>query len=309
MTDDIDYRAAYERQKKARHAADKMLEDKSRELHEANATLVSAYNRLKQQKEKLLHQEKLASIGQLSAGVAHEINNPTAYIKSNINALTKMNVSLVKFLSDLEALKSEDRIQYDMISTIIESNDIEFILEDMNDIITDSVGGLEKIADIVRSLKDFSRPDSDTDRPFSINKCIQNTLKLVSSEIKYKADVVTDYGDIPDISGSSGEFSQVILNLVVNACHAIEDKGKITITTSCEKGTIRLSISDTGKGIDPRDALKIFDPFFTTKEVGKGTGLGLSISHGIVKKHGGTLTVDSAPGQGATFTISLPVVR
>ncbi|ABD83058.1 sensor histidine kinase [Saccharophagus degradans] len=304
---EIDYRAAYERQKKARHAADKLLEDKSRELYEASQTLSAAYNRLKKQKEQLLHQEKLASIGQLSAGVAHEINNPAAYIKSNINSLNAVRCALATCFSQLADLREKPVINYEDITHIVEKNDIEFILTDMQEVIEDSLFGLEKITGIVKSLKDFSRPDTDGDRCFSVNECIQNTLKLVSSEIKYKAELITHYGDVPEIMGSSGEFSQVILNLVVNASHAISETGKININTALENNSIKITVSDTGKGMDPKLALKIFDPFFTTKEVGKGTGLGLSISHGIVKNLGGYIHVDSIEGKGTTFTITLPV--
>lgn len=154
---EIDYRAAYERQKKARHAADKLLEDKSRELYEASQTLSAAYNRLKKQKEQLLHQEKLASIGQLSAGVAHEINNPAAYIKSNINSLNAVRCALATCFSQLADLREKPVINYEDITHIVEKNDIEFILTDMQEVIEDSLFGLEKITGIVKSLKDFSR--------------------------------------------------------------------------------------------------------------------------------------------------------
>ncbi|WP_075187224.1 sensor histidine kinase [Teredinibacter haidensis] len=301
----IDYKAAYQRQKKARELADKLLEDKSRELYEANSTLTSAYNRLKHQKAQLLHQEKLASIGQLSAGVAHEINNPSAYVKSNLSALKKYRESLTGFIADIEHLCANQHSEKQFAQSKSQY-DIDFLMDDFDDILIDSISGMEKIAGIVRSLKDFSRPDQDEKQFFSVNECIRNTLKLVLNEIKYKAEIVEHYGDTPDVLGYSGGFSQVVLNLLVNATHAIEEKGTITITTGQSDEGIRIDIADTGKGIAPADLLRIFDPFFSTKPAGQGTGLGLSISHGIIEKLGGRLRASSVLQQGSTFTILLP---
>jgi len=300
----IDYKAAYARQKKAREQADKLLEDKSRELYEANTTLTSAYNRLKQQKTQLLHQEKLASIGQLAAGVAHEINNPSAYVKSNLTSLNRYRTKFLAFLSELqEELNQGKTISYTELS---EKHTLDFLMEDFEDIINDSIMGMDKIASIVRSLRDFSRPDSDEKKLFNPNDAVKNTLKLVWNELKYKAEIVEEYNDLPDIYGFAGGFSQVILNLLINASHAIPEKGTIAISTSTIEGGIKVIVSDTGHGIAPKDLLKIFDPFFTTKDPGKGTGLGLSISQNIIEKHGGRLLASSEIGKGTTFTIELP---
>ncbi|SMF54568.1 Histidine kinase-, DNA gyrase B-, and HSP90-like ATPase [Alteromonadaceae bacterium Bs31] len=298
----IDYKAAYERQKRAREKADKLLEDKSRELFEANNILTAAYNRLKSQKEQLLHQEKLASIGQLSAGVAHEINNPSAYIKSNLNSLKKYHKEFTLFF---EELKKSNLNNDGLLEALLEHHDIDFMMEDFGEILSDSIEGMNKIAEIVRGLKDFSRPDTGEAKPFCVNTAIKTTLKLVWNELKYKADIVEEYGEIPEAIGHSGNFSQVILNLLVNAAHAIEQKGDIFIATERHEKGIAITIRDTGKGIEPRYLAKIFDPFFTTKEQGEGTGLGLSISHGIIIKQGGDLYVSSEQGKGTTFTIIL----
>jgi Signal transduction histidine kinase regulating C4-dicarboxylate transport system len=301
-----DYKAAYERQKKAREYADKLLEDKSRELHEATSTLTTAYNRLRFQKAQLLHQEKLASMGQLSAGVAHEINNPSAYVRSNLNTLKKYKSDINGFIETVIALDKDPEIT-SVIADAYKNYDIAFLMDDFNDIISDSISGMERISEIVRSLKDFSRPDTDEKKPFDVNESIRSTLKLVWNELKYKGDIVEQYGDLPAIDGYAGGFSQVILNLLVNAAQAIESKGTISIVTSVEKGLLYVKISDTGKGISPMDIDRIFDPFFSTKAPGKGTGLGLSISHGIITKHGGELSVTSNAERGTTFTIAIPV--
>ena len=304
---DYDYKAAYERQKRAREAADKLLEDKSSELHEANATLVAAYNRLKHQKAQLLHQEKLASIGHLSAGVAHEINNPSAYVKSNLSTLEKHRQALGVFFQSLSDQVKISPVTEEEVKVMMKENDIDYIMEDYADIISDSILGMERIAGIVRGLKDFSRPDENTKNPFCVNDCIKGTLKLVWNELKYKAEIVENYGDLPVAKGYAGGFSQVILNLLVNASHAIETRGTISITTLVEEEFIVVRIADTGKGIEPQNLDRIFDPFFSTKDTGKGTGLGLSISHGIIKKHGGVLEVQSNLGEGSCFSIRLPI--
>ncbi|WP_086933700.1 sensor histidine kinase [Agarilytica rhodophyticola] len=310
---EVDYKAAYERQKKAREIAENNLENKSRELFESNQSLVQAYNRLKDQKAQLLHQEKLASIGQLAAGVAHEINNPTGFVKSNLRTMVSYAQSFTKIVESYEDLINDtsngDTEIKSKVKKIRRKNDLDFIMEDMFDLLEESLEGTERIEDIVMGLKNFARPDQDEKQLFSLNECIESTLKLVNNEVKYKADIELDLGEIPEIEGKPGAISQVILNLVVNAADAIPEHGNIFIATAVDKKEIKMSIRDNGSGI-PQDILtKIYDPFFTTKEVGKGTGLGLAISHGIIQKHGGRLTVESKEGEGTEFTIALPVTE
>jgi len=306
---DVDYKSAYERQKKARERAELNLENKSRELYEANQSLVVAYNKLKDQKSQILHQEKLASIGQLSAGVAHEINNPTGFVKSNLNSL-KAYLKNVKnaFQSYDEAMMkgSSDADPRSQIGKIKEDHDVDFILTDVDSLIEESLDGLSRIENIVKSLKNFARPDQEDDELYSINECIQNTLRLLNSEVKYKAELILELNDIPDIRGKPGAMSQVILNLIVNAADAIRENGEIRISTQAEESNIRIRISDNGSGMPQSIITKIFDPFFSTKDVGKGTGLGLSVCHSIVKSHKGQMTVNSSEGLGTEFIIYLP---
>jgi len=306
----IDYEAAYKRQKAAREQAEKLLEDKARELYDANQSLVGAYNRLKDSKAQLLHHEKLASIGQLAAGIAHEINNPTGFVKSNLGSLSDYLTNLSGVIDDYEArLKNKTPTDTQDIESLRKKWDIDYILEDVVELTDESIEGLVRIEAIVANLKNFARPDQDENEPFSLNECIETTLKLVNSEVKHKADISVKLNDIPPVNGKPGAISQVVLNLIVNAADAIETHGKIRIATSVEDNNIRLDISDTGCGIPQNAINRIYDPFYTSKEIGHGTGLGLSISHGIIKKHGGRMAVDSEEGKGTEFSIFLPITN
>ncbi len=306
--DKPDYKKAYQRQKLARECAEKNLEDKARDLYEANKLLVETYNRLKDQKAQLLHQEKLASIGQLAAGIAHEINNPTGFVKSNLNTLANYVEQLTAAVHAYEQLAVKLNSEVGTgLDKVRQQFDVSFVLDDMPALINESLDGIGRIEDIVASLKSFARPDHDDNREFSINDCIENTLKLVKNEIKYKAELQLNLGEIPPISGNSGALGQVMLNLVMNAVDAIEDHGQIVICTEVDDSNVKIVVRDSGRGIPQNMITRIFDPFFTTKDVGKGTGLGLAISHGIVKKHGGSLMVRSEEGSGSEFTIALPL--
>ncbi len=302
-----DYKAAYLRQKKAREKAEELLENRSRELYDSNRSLMQAYEKLKSQKAQLLHQEKLASIGQLSAGVAHEINNPAGFVKSNLNSLKSYLRDIKDYLVETDILAGQTPELKNTLDALKEKIDLEFVLNDIQELTNDSIDGMERVAAIVKSLKDFARPDCENPQPYSINDCIQNTLKLVNSEVKYHAEIKTDYGDIPDLRGQAGSMSQVFLNLIVNAAHAINENGIITISTRIEGQEVIASIEDNGSGIPEDIRRHIFDPFFTTKGVGTGTGLGLAISESIVRKHGGVIHVQSTVGVGTTFNIHLPV--
>ncbi|VUD46979.1 Sensor protein ZraS [Thalassocella blandensis] len=303
------YKAAYERQKAAREQADRLLEKKSKELQEINDSMRLAYSRLKNQKVQILHQEKLASIGQLSAGIAHEINNPTAYIKSNLNVLLQYRDTLQSCFQQIQEASSAnqggDNSENRDIQDIITSHEIGEIMEDFKDIITESLDGILKISDIVKGLRDFSRPDSDEMRPFDVNSSIASTLKLVSSEVKNLSELRADYGDIDLAMGFQGGFAQVMLNLIVNATHAVKADGIIKIKTFQRQDKIVIEVMDNGEGIPVNVIHKIFDPFFTTKQPGVGTGLGLSVSLGIIESQKGTLDVQSEVGVGTKFTITL----
>lgn len=282
----------------------------------AEEKLAAAYDELKRMHVQLLQSEKMASIGQLAAGVAHEINNPTSFVLSNLTSLKRYSTRLLEFIAaQSEALLKISASGEQDVKAILgdvaqqrENSEIDRIIDDIDSLIDESIDGGLRVKKIVQNLKNFSRIDEAEVKPGDINAVIENTLSVIWNELKYKTTVVKDYGEIPHTLANLGQLSQVFMNILINAAQAIEKQGQITIKTRCEENNIVISISDTGQGI-PKDILgRIFDPFFTTKEVGKGTGLGLSIAYDIIQKHKGQLNVESRPGEGTTFTITIPVV-
>lgn len=312
---DTNYRAAYERQKLARERAEMLLETRSRDLYTSKMELEEAYQQLKNQQAQLLHQEKLASIGQLAAGIAHEINNPVGFIKSNLASLEQYTANIFEIISLYKSLFSSLNTDKDSVQSIKseiegveESYDLEYLLEDTPNLLKESLDGAERIIKIVNGLKGFSRIDSDKKEPLDVNECISNTIKLVENEIKFKANLTKDLNVVPKTMGFPGGLSQVVLNMLVNASQAIEKFGEIGIATSVNESWIKIEIKDNGQGIEKEKLAKIFDAFYTTKEIGVGTGLGLSISAGIIADHGGKVDVESELGKGSCFTISIPVL-
>lgn len=263
----------------------------------------------------LVQSEKMASLGQLSAGVAHEINNPIAFVISNVSTLNDYISSLKVLFEKYEALMSsvkklpDENLQeiINEIEAAHEEEDIDYILDDIGDIITETNDGTKRVKDIVEGLKSFSRIDQGELVEADINEGIKQTIKIAWNEIKYHCEVVENLKPLPKIRCLAGQLNQVFMNLIVNGGHAIQEKGVITIETDVVDSYISIKISDNGKGIEPEHIEQLFNPFFTTKAVGKGTGLGLSISYGIIKKHKGTITVDSEVGVGTTFHIKLPI--
>jgi signal transduction histidine kinase len=279
------------------------------EEKKAQQTLIK---KLEETKNQLLQSEKMASIGQLAAGVAHEINNPVGFIKSNFNSLkhyaSELNVTIEKYNSILDQL-SDSEIQK-TIRDINEDHDIEFVTEDITNLLTESFDGISRIEDIVKSLKHFSRADTNEWEQADINEGIESTLKVVAHELKYIAEVEKQLDDIPPVQCLPMQINQVLMNLLVNAGQAIGDEskdGKIAISTKQIDNQIEIKISDNGKGIKESDLNKIFDPFYTTKPVGEGTGLGLSLSYSIIQKHKGDISAASEIGKGTTFNIRLPI--
>ncbi len=267
--------------------------------------------KLEDAQNQLLQSEKMASIGQLAAGVAHEINNPVGYIGSNLSTLTKY---VGDILNLVEAYESADGVlkgapaMYQEILNIREEIEIDYLKEDLHALIDESLEGVDRVKRIVRDLKDFSHVDEAEWQEADLHKCLDSTLNIVHNEIKYKAEVRKEYGELPLIYCMPSQLNQVFMNLLVNAVHAIEDHGVITIRTgTLGDGRVSIEISDTGMGIPPENLNKLFDPFFTTKPVGEGTGLGLSLSFGIIEKHKGRIEVESEMGKGSTFRIFLPI--
>lgn len=278
-------------------------------VDEKTNEVTSAYEDLKRIHEQMLQQEKMASIGQLAAGVAHEINNPAGFIGSNLHSLQKYVKKLEDGISVIEeTLVAADNPELlDQLKKIKRQYKFDFILEDLSDLITESKDGIDRIALIVRNLKSFSRAEDDTLKPTDLEECLESSLNIAWNEIKYKAKVDKHYASLPLISCLPQQLSQVFVNLLVNAAQAIEDQGIITLTTRREETWAVVEIADNGSGIPPENLERIFEAFYTTKEVGKGTGLGLSICHDILQKHQGTISVASTVGEGTCFTIKLPI--
>lgn len=285
------------------------VQERTRELEET-------MNALKRTQTQLVHQEKMASIGQLAAGVAHEINNPVAFVSTNLRTLKEYMEEIFRLIAKYgeaeQAMENEDHARMRSlcaeIRTLRQKMDLEFILEDSGEIIEESLEGTERVRRIVTDLKHFSHKGEKEMQYADLNAELESTLNMVWNELKYKAAITKEFGDLPHILCFPTELNQVFMNLLINAAQAIPDRGEITVRTFQENGHIRIQIRDTGAGISKENLPRLFDPFFTTKEPGKGTGLGLSIAHSIVvEKHHGTLAVQSEMGKGTTFTITLPV--
>lgn len=284
-------------------------------LNQKNFQLEEANKDLKEAQVQLLQAEKMASVGQLAAGVAHEINNPIGFVNSNMHTLSEYVATYQMIFQQLNdvLLKDTDTHQDEAIKqlrNIIQQQDMEFINSDISELITDSKDGLIRVAEIVKGLKLFSRVDSDEMQSYNLNDCVRTTLAMVNNQLKYICSVETHLGSIPHIMMNMGKISQVVTNLLINAGQAIEStgvQGTITITTRELDGYIELSVQDTGCGIESSHLDKLFNPFFTTKPEGQGTGLGLSISFGIAQEHGGTLHASSKDGEGSCFTLCLPI--
>ena len=277
-------------------------------LHESRRKLEEAYAELKTAQSQLLQREKMASIGQLAAGVAHEINNPIGFIMSNLTTLQKYAARLADFIKVVGGLVQDcpDELRHNLGESK-KALKIDYVIGDMEDLVSESLEGAERVKKIVQNLKGFARLDEAQFSMADINAGIESTINIVWNELKYKAELIREYGDLPRTMCNPGELNQVFMNILVNAAHAIEKKGMITVKTWYDSGDIYVSISDTGAGI-PEDKIgRIFEPFFTTKEVGKGTGLGLSIAYDIIKKHKGEIMVESEVGKGTLFTIKIPV--
>lgn len=276
-----------------------------------NAELTALNIKLSMAQQQLLQSEKLASIGQLAAGVAHEINNPIGYIFSNFGTLESYLSQIFKMLAVYEAAEPEIA-SVDVaakIKSVREHVELSFLKEDIPALMRESKEGIVRVRKIVQDLKDFSRVDETQEWQWAnLHQGIESTLNIVNNEIKYKADVVKEYGAIPEVECLPSQINQVIMNLLVNAAHAIDkERGVITIRTGTTGEKVWIEIIDNGTGIPQANLTRIFDPFFTTKAIGKGTGLGLSLSYGIMQKHDGSIEVESQGGIGATFRIMWPI--
>ena len=291
------------------------VQDRTSLLNQKNYQLEETNKDLKETQVQLLQAEKMASVGQLAAGVAHEINNPVGFVSSNISTLSEYVATYQMIFSQIQVVldeKDEPKRALALVELekMLGNQDMAFINEDISDLLGDSREGLQRVAEIVKGLKLFSRVDSDQMQKHNINDCVRTTLAMVNNQLKYICTVETHLGRIPDVEMNVGKISQVITNLLINAGQAIEatgKNGKIIITTCTVGEFVELRVEDSGCGIPPSHLDKLFNPFFTTKPEGQGTGLGLSISFGIAQEHGGSLSATSTEGDGSTFTLALPI--
>jgi PAS domain S-box-containing protein len=307
----------------------KAIEQKNIELHQINLSLAArekelegmlgevkkSHEELKKAQAQLLQSEKLASIGQLAAGIAHEVNNPLGFLSSNIIVLGRYLENFKSLLAPIRGLQAavgrqdEGQVSEEAhrLSRLSDSMDISYFLEDADRLVQGTVTGVDRIKKIMTELKTFSRKDEGARQSVNLNDVVEGVLSIAWNEMKYKAELRKEYGQVPVVKCNPQQIGQVILNLLLNAVQALEGQGVITVRTFPRDGGVCLQVSDTGKGIPPELLDKIFEPFFTTKEIGKGTGLGLSISSDIVQKHKGKIEVASQEHQGTTFTVWLPL--
>lgn len=334
LIDITDRKLAEEKLRTAHLAAEQLVRERTHELVEAKAALeedvarrqiieqqmqqrlqeITELNiRLHDAQGQLIQNEKLASIGQLAAGVAHEINNPIGYVFSNFGTLQTYLHDLLRLIDafvDAEPDLASEKLRQDM-AALRKEIDLDYLKDDIIALMNESREGIERVRKIVQDLKDFSHVDTSADWQWSdLHRGLESTLNVVNNEIKYHADVIREFGELPRVQCLPSQLNQVFMNLLVNAAHAMEgrERGTITVRTrACSESDVLIEIADTGCGMPPEIINRIFDPFFTTKPVGKGTGLGLSLSYGIIQKHHGKLEVESVPDRGTTFRITLPV--
>jgi len=283
--------------------------------------IINLEDKYKKASVQLLHVEKMASVGQLAAGVAHEINNPTGFVSSNMKTLANYQKDISTlilmykdFANHIHPLLEKDPTSQtwkslQAIQAFEKEMDLDYLIQDIDDLIRESSEGLDRIKKIVMDLKDFAHPGEDVMQEADVNDCIRSTLNVIRNEIKYKASVTLSLGNLPPLICFPQQLNQVFINMIINSVQAITSPmGEIMITTDTVDDCIRIRIRDNGCGIEKKNQSKIFDPFFTTKDVGKGTGLGMNVTYNIIKKHHGYIELWSEPGKGTEFTITLPVM-
>lgn len=295
--------------------AEKEMKRLNEGLQKANEDLQEANGKLKSNQTQLVHSEKMASVGQLAAGIAHEINNPVGFVKSNLGMLNDYVAIFKDLLEDYGRLAEHVRSRpmngeaeiLERIDRMSSDENLEFVLEDVDSLLSESMTGAERVREIAQSLKSFARLDEAEMQYADINEGLRATLRMIWNELKYHCTVHEDLRPLPPVLCFPGQLNQVFMNLLMNASQAIRDEGEISIETDVVDGEILIRISDTGVGIASNSIPKLFNPFFTTKPVGEGTGLGLSVSYGIIQRHRGRIEVESELGAGTSFSIYLPI--
>ncbi len=294
-----------------RKRAEEQLQAQNLLLQEMAESERQAHEELKKFQSHLVQSEKLAGLGQMVAGVAHEINNPLSFVGNNVAVLQRdlgeMIATLAAYREGEEALESVRPDLVEQVREIRDRVDLDYSLENLPRLLARTRDGLGRIQQIVKDLRIFARLDEGALNEVDLNEGVTSTISIIQGHAKKKqVEVVVDLGGLPSVTCFAAKINQVIMNLVMNAIDACDEGGTVSVRTRPDDDGVRIDVSDTGCGIDPMICERIFDPFFTTKPVGVGTGLGLSISYGIVKDHGGTIEVESEPGEGARFTVRLP---
>jgi signal transduction histidine kinase len=282
---------------------EKKVEERTRELQTANSELKAAQARM-------LQQEKMASIGQLAAGVAHEINNPMSFIISNLNTLARYIDKLIEFTGAIPAETDDARSDAERLAAIVlkrKNLDLDSVGSDLESLVEESLVGARRVQKIVQDLRAFSAVDKPGSAMVDVNACIEATIEVLGEQLRSKANIEKNLSELPSARCAADHLNLVIMNILLNAAQAISDRGTIYIKTSMAEGKILISIRDTGVGIPPDKIDRVFEPFYTTKDVGKGLGLGLTIAYDIVRGCGGDIAVESEAGVGACFSIVLPV--
>ncbi len=283
---------------------EKKVKERTMELSSKNEELNKAYEELKDTQSLLVHNEKMRSLGELVAGVAHELNNPINFIYGNMVHLKEYSNNLIEIISKYEKAQ-QDNDNYKEIEDYKEEIDYEFLKEDLSELIQSCADGAERSKQIILDLKNFSRLDQSQIKEIDVNESLDSTLNILQNKYKDRVTMVKEYGEVPKLECFAGQMNQVFMNIFDNAAQAIQERGDVYIRTKCENNDIIIEIQDTGTGIDQEIINQIFDPFFTTKAVGEGTGMGLSITYKIIKSHNGTIEVESEKGKGTKFTIKI----
>ena len=299
----------------------KILESELRagneELIKRTKELENSNNQLKEIQAQLIQSEKMAAIGLLAAGIAHAINNPIGFIKSNLSiigdyiesllSVTSQSDKLLAFLAKEGRTEEEKSKFVSELKSKIKSIEFDYLKKDIPAILNETAEGISRVTSIVEDLSGFSRASETDWEIYDLHKGLDSTINIANNEIKYNASVIKNFGEIPLIDCIPSQINQVILNVIINAAQSIDESGEITVVTKLKGDRVSISITDTGSGIEPDDLEHLFEPFFTTKPIGMGTGLGLSVSYGIVKAHGGDIEITSNLGTGTTVEILLPV--
>lgn len=313
--DDYNYKKAYLREKSARDQLETLLEDKTRALFIANQELEEKLETVKNQQITLMQSEKMATLGTLSAGMAHEINNPLAYITSNVESIKFIKPVLVSLMTAAQQFVDKSISVTQLESILVQlnrENDLSFIVDDIDDLVDDTQEGLERIAHIVSNLVDFASLKDNVTTMADITESLNGTLKLLENQLGTCA-IELHIEKLPLTQCNISSMKQVFVNLLINAKHACDDlhdqQGKVTIKLFANKNNIYIEVADNGCGMDADTLKQMFDPFFTTKPVGQGTGMGMAIVYNVLKEHNGTIEVESEVGKGSLIRCLIPITK